>query len=93
MLMAADLSCREGMLSREEVQRTERILRAASLPVQGPDGMDVDTYLEKMAVDKKNLDARIRLVLLRRMGEAIVTNDFSPANLRATLAHYSTRQS
>lgn len=89
MLMAADLSCREGMLSVADVQRTEALLRAARLPVRGPDAMSVETYLDKMAVDKKNLDSRIRLVLLRKLGEAIVTNDFSPANLRATLAHYS----
>lgn len=89
MLMAADLSCREGMLSEADVQRTEAVLRAAKLPVRGPQGMTVDTYLDKMAVDKKNVDARIRLVLLKSLGDAFVTADFSLPNLRATLTRCS----
>lgn len=89
MLMAADLSCREGLIGAADVQRTEALIRAARLPVLGPRGMAVDTYLDKMAVDKKNLDARIRLVLLKSLGEARVTADFSLQNLRATLAQFS----
>lgn len=89
MLMAADLSCREGMLSDADVLRTETILRAAKLPVRGPQGMTLDTYLDKMAVDKKNVDARIRLVLLKSLGDAFVTADFSLPNLHATLTRCS----
>lgn len=87
MLMAADLSAREGWIDGADVARVERLLLAAGLPVRGPANMSVDTYLEKMAVDKKNVDARIRLVLLERLGKAIVTTDFSSAHLRDTLAH------
>lgn len=87
MLMAADLSCREGWISAEDVARTEQLLLAAGLPVRGPVGMSIETYLDKMAVDKKNVDAKIRLVLLRHLGDAIVTTDFSPARLRETLQH------
>lgn len=89
MLMAVDLSCREGMVAATDVARTEAILLSAGLPVRGPADMAVDTYLDKMAVDKKNVDARIRLVLLKRLGDAFVSADFSLPNLRATLAHYS----
>lgn len=87
MCMAADLSAREGWISAADVARIERLLRAAHLPVRGPRNMTVDAYLDKMAVDKKNVDARIRLVLLERLGKAVVTSCFSSAHLRDTLVH------
>ncbi|HAG93420.1 MAG: 3-dehydroquinate synthase [Pseudomonadales bacterium] len=85
MVMALDLSCRMGNVPASAVARGRNIIAAAGLPVLGPADMSVDTYLEKMAVDKKNVDARIRLVLLERVGSAIVTADFDPGMLRATL--------
>ena len=85
MVMAVDLSCRMGNLPVEALTRSRSIIAAAGLPVLGPADMSMDIYLEKMAVDKKNVDARIRLVLLKQMGDAIVTADFDPGLLRATL--------
>lgn len=85
MLMALKLSFKEGSISNEDVSRGEDIIRAGCLPIRGPENMSVDTYLEKMAVDKKNVDAKIRLVLLKQMGNAIVTSEFNKENLRATL--------
>jgi len=41
--------------------------------------------MQHMAVDKKNVDGRLRLVLLKQLGEAIVTDQASPAHLQATL--------
>jgi 3-dehydroquinate synthase len=38
-----------------------------------------------MSVDKKVLDGHLRLVLLRGIGQAVVTDEFDPAALRATL--------
>jgi 3-dehydroquinate synthase len=38
-----------------------------------------------MAVDKKVLDGQLRLVLLRGIGQAVVTADFDPQALRATV--------
>jgi 3-dehydroquinate synthase len=38
-----------------------------------------------MAVDKKVIDGRMRLVLLRRIGEATVTDDYPQEVLQATL--------
>jgi 3-dehydroquinate synthase len=39
-----------------------------------------------MAVDKKVLSGRLRLVLLRGIGDAVVTGDFDPQALQATLS-------
>ena len=87
MQMAVELSWREGWLSEADVSRVKALLIKAALPVKGPRGMSVESYLDKMAVDKKNVDARIRLVLLRSLGEAFMTTDFSPNHLHDTLSH------
>ena len=41
--------------------------------------------MQHMAVDKKVLDGQLRLVLLKQLGEAVVTGDFPREVLDATL--------
>ena len=55
------------------------------LPVIPPQEMTEADFLEHMAIDKKVIDGRLRLVLLRRMGEAVVTDDYPKEILQATL--------
>jgi 3-dehydroquinate synthase len=90
MVMAADLSCRMGWIGRDEVIRIERLLLQANLPVRAPAELSVERFLELMAVDKKVLGGTLRLVLLRHLGEAVVTADFDTAKLRETLVHCRT---
>jgi 3-dehydroquinate synthetase len=74
-VLAAELSARMGLLARADVERTRRILRAAGLPVTAP-RFAPERYLELMGHDKKVQSGRLRLVLLRRLGEAFVTAEF-----------------
>lgn len=85
-LMAADLSCRLGWISREDVARVKTILQAAKLPVYPPEDMTAEQFLEHMAVDKKVLDGTIRLILLEQIGQAVVTSEFASEQLMATLS-------
>ncbi len=85
MVMAAELSCRMGMLNRAEVDRVVTLLQRASLPVKVPAAMTADQFLSLMAVDKKVLDGRLRLVLLQEMGQAVVTSDVETADVVATI--------
>lgn len=48
----------------------------------------VDGFLSLMQVDKKNIHGKIRLVLLRGIGRCVITDEFAPDMLRATLASY-----
>jgi len=84
MAMAADLSHRLGWLTSNDVQRIERLLARARLPVRGAH-LDVERYLELMAVDKKVEGGQLRLVLLKAIGEAVVTAEVPRAQLQATL--------
>lgn len=69
-VMAAELSRRLGWLSAEDVDRTKRLLLRARLPVSGP-RLGAGRYLEFMGHDKKTIAGRLRLVLLKRLGEAV----------------------
>ena len=86
MLMAADLSYRSGWISREAVQRIGKLLQQAGLPVEPPAELDIERYLRLMKVDKKVMDGRIRLVLLKAIGSAFVSDDYDADLLRQTLA-------
>jgi 3-dehydroquinate synthase len=83
--MAADLSARLGWLTPADLQRTRDLIARAGLPTTPPPELSADRLLELMAVDKKVLDGRLRLVLLRGIGTALVTDQFDPVHLRATL--------
>lgn len=85
MLLAADLSVRQGLLDPDAVARIRSLLERAGLPVRVPALMTVDRFLELMAVDKKVLDGRLRLVLLRAIGDAVVTAEVNPDHLVATI--------
>lgn len=83
--MALEMSTRLGWITAQERDRGLRLLIQAGLPVIPPEEMSQENFLEHMAVDKKVLDGRLRLVLLRRMGEAVVTDEFPREVLDATL--------
>jgi 3-dehydroquinate synthase len=88
MLMAADLSCRLGWLAAADVERVRALLARAQLPVVAP-AIGAGRALGLMGMDKKVLAGRIRLVLLRRVGEGVVAGDYPADALQATLvAHF-----
>ena len=72
-MMAADLSCRLGWIDVVDVARVERLLVRAGLPVLGP-AMGAERYLELMQHDKKVQDGKMRLVLFKQIGKAMVSD-------------------
>ncbi len=84
--LAASLSARLGWLTAVEVERAERLIASARLPTYLPKELTPERMLELMAVDKKVLGGQLRLVLLRRLGEAVVTGTFFQDALLASLA-------
>ncbi len=85
MVMAAEASRRMGWLSEADVARARALVRAAGLPDVAPD-LGAETWLDYMGHDKKVESGKLRFVLLKRLGEAVVTGDMPEATLRATLA-------
>jgi 3-dehydroquinate synthase len=85
MLMAADLSARMGWISGQDVSRIRAIFAAADLPVNGPEGMTAEQYMALMSVDKKVQAGVIRLILLKDIGRAVISDDYSIDKLQETL--------
>lgn len=82
---AADLSRRKGWLNDAGVERIIALFKKAKLPVQPPEQLDSDRFLELMAVDKKNVDGQIRLILLEKIGAATLPMDVDQKLLEQTL--------
>ena len=75
IMMAAVLSEQLGDLSFEDVARLEKLLARANLPTVSPDTMLPDDYLPHMMRDKKVLAGKLRLVLLKALGQSYVATD------------------
>ncbi len=85
MCMAAAMSGRLGWLSGKQVERIDRLVEAAGLPVHPPREIPAERFLELMAVDKKVMDGQLRLVLMRDIGQSVISDDFDPQALKQTL--------
>ncbi len=86
MVMAIDLSIREGLVDETVRQRAVTLLQRAGLPVIPPTEITVEQYLDAMAIDKKNVDGKIKLVLLNALGDAFITDEYNHDKLLQTLA-------
>ena len=75
MVMAADLSQRMGWISAEDLERTKKIIQRAHLPVKCP-AIPLDEFLAYMAHDKKVLNGQLRLVLMKSLGQAVISKEF-----------------
>jgi len=89
MCMAAHLSRRLGWLDESAETRIRALVERAGLPTDPPASIPPEGFLRLMAVDKKVLEGRLRLVLLRGIGDAVVTDAFDAGALDATLQHFS----
>lgn len=90
MVMAADLSERLGWLPSIDKQRAIDLLKRFKLPVEPP-RIGADRARELMGLDKKVLDGKLRLVLLRSLGKADVVSDYSAEAFGATMrTHFDT---
>ncbi|EQD54377.1 3-dehydroquinate synthase, partial [mine drainage metagenome] len=76
ILMAADLSSRQGWLESSARDRIQSILERAHLELTLPSlrTEDLMPYLDR---DKKNRNGRLKLVLLESLGKAVLTEQFA----------------
>ncbi len=86
MVMAADLSQRLGWLTSDKVNRIERLMKAARLPVRPPQELSSRRFLKLMAIDKKVRAGKLTLVLLKDIGKGVIVNDVPAQLLTETLS-------
>jgi 3-dehydroquinate synthetase len=84
IMLAADLSRRLNWLNGFDVTRMQGLMIAANLPLSAPN-LGAEKYLNLMANDKKVADGKIRLVLQKGIGKAVITSDYDANALQKTL--------
>lgn len=85
MVMALDLSYRMAWIEADLLERGKALLQKASLPVAGPASMTANEFLSYMGMDKKVVDGQLRLVLLKQLGQALVTTEASVEQITAVI--------
>jgi 3-dehydroquinate synthase len=85
--MAADFSCRIGLIDAAVARRLRDLLARAGLPVEAPK-IGAERALNLMRMDKKVLAGAVRLVVLEKLGRAIVIGKYPQDALEATLKEY-----
>lgn len=88
MSMAAMLSHQLGWIDDAALARVQAVIESAGLPLAAPANMSVDDFLVRMRLDKKNIDEKLRLVLLTALGDACVSDETPTATLRDLLQRY-----
>jgi 3-dehydroquinate synthase len=89
--MAATLSQRLGWIDDAALTRSLAVIESAELPLAAPANMSSDDFLTRMRLDKKNIDARLRLVLLNALGDACISDATLPEMLRLVIDTYPRR--
>ena len=84
MAMAMDLSVHLGRVDEAEHRRLCQLLTRAGLPLTAP-GLHPQAILNAMAMDKKAIDGRLRLVLCDDIGRVSVSADAPQANILASI--------
>jgi len=84
MVMAADLSYRLGYIDYVTKVRISKLVEAAGLPTVAPD-LGEQIWLDLMEVDKKNEGGQIKFILLKPLGQSMITQ-VPKATLLATLS-------
>jgi 3-dehydroquinate synthase len=87
MCMAARVSRLLGWLDEVSEMRIRVLIERAGLPVDPP-ALGAKRFEELMAVDKKVMDGQLRLVLMKGIGQSVVTADFDRGILEQALASY-----
>jgi len=87
MALAARTSVALGWLGTRDCERIESLLTKAGLPTTAS-GIDADEMLDHMRGDKKADRSGLKLILIRALGESVVTRAPAEDTLRAVLAEH-----
>lgn len=85
MCCAACLSVKHGGLKRAEACRLRDLIRASGLPTRLGRRFSPEALREAMRLDKKARGGKVRFVLLKRLGAAVVSDEVSDADVEEVL--------
>ena len=88
MLMAMDLSCRSGLIDQENTVKLKALLERANLPTKIQGYVKLEHLLKNIKIDKKSRDGVLYLILLKNIGDAVITSDYTEQALMETINHF-----
>jgi len=86
MCLAAQMSEDMGWIDSQATREITQLSRAMRLPTAIPTGLIANELIQHMQVDKKVDKGRVRLILLKAVGQAILTGEYPDNVLQALLA-------
>jgi len=84
MVLASRLSVLASGLPSREAERVVQLVRRAGLPIEPP-SLELTTWLESMARDKKVESGAVRFVLLESLGRAAIRSGVAAEKVAASL--------
>ncbi|MDH3354265.1 MAG: 3-dehydroquinate synthase [Chromatiales bacterium] len=85
MVLAAELSHQLGWVDSAVVARIRTLMASANLPITPPKEMNAQQFVDLMAVDKKVIDGKLRLVLMDALGNSIIAEGVDPKVIEGVL--------
>lgn len=89
LVMATFMSCKQGWIEERDLGRVKALLSRAALPVEPSSELNAVKLKSLMGHDKKVKAGKVRLVLMKSIGEAFVSDDFDETILDDTLNHFA----
>jgi 3-dehydroquinate synthase len=87
MVMALDLSARLNWIAQADLKRGVDVIERMHLPIIPPK-IGSQRAFSLMGLDKKVVGGQVRLILLRKLGQAEVVSDYPMQALEATLQQF-----
>ena len=87
-LMAARLSEQSGHAAPGLENKIRALYKKVGLPVKIP-SFPLDAWLDTMEHDKKNVGRRIRFILLKDIGDALIAEDIQTRDIRQLIRSYT----
>ncbi len=85
MVIAARISSKLGILSKDEQIRLKQLIQRAGLPTEMP-SLNVEGIIQAMTHDKKILGSRIKFVLPKSIGDVFISDEVNPSLIEQVLA-------
>lgn len=88
MLMACDLSAKRGFLQNADLAKIAEVFKSANLPIS-VSNLPAAEFLPWMRHDKKVQNSRIRLILLKKIGNAFVCDDANDKEITESASNFA----
>lgn len=88
MVMANELACKIGYMSKEEALRVKKLLEKYDIPTDYKIE-DVEDFYEHFFLDKKSLDNKIKFILPKGIGDCEITDEISKDDVIEVLKGFS----